>query len=152
MSPGSFSLVRRLGDDPVEARDRVLQHGREIIGKDVAGARPCNRRFARSTSRTPGAAVRGVGPLQVAEYPLDLALLGQRHGHVEVQPDDVAIEVLRRQQAAQLVHVAALHVDPSPERDRLGINARTQAATEQRDECDLPAPGSSKFVGSGAPG
>ena len=39
------------------------------------------------------AAMRRVRPAQIAQYPLDLAFLGKRHGHLEMQSDDVAIEV-----------------------------------------------------------
>ena len=34
-----------------------------------------------------------VGPSEVAQYPLDLALLGQGDSHVEMQSDNVAVEI-----------------------------------------------------------
>jgi hypothetical protein len=58
-----------------------------------------------------------------------------------MQSHDAAIETLDRQHTAKLVQVTALNVDPPPERDRLGINARTPAATKQCNECDIPGAG-----------
>ena len=112
----------------------------------------CSRRFVSVHQQDAGAAVRGVGALQVAQDALDLALFGQRHRHVQVQPDDMAIEIRRRQQRAQLVDVAAAHVDPAPERHRLGLDARPQPCRNSATSATEPAPGSSKLVGSGAPG
>src|SRR4029453_7514509 len=89
----------------------------------------------------PSPPVCGLGSLKVAEYPLDLALLGEGHGHIEMQSHAVAIETLARQNPAKLVHVTELNVDAPPERDRLGINARTTAATKQCNECDIPGDG-----------
>ena len=43
--------------------------------------------------------------------------------------------------AAKLIHVTAPHVDPPPEGNRLGIDARAQPAPEQRDERDAAGAG-----------
>ena len=93
---------RRVFDHAVEPRDRVLDHRREIVGKDAAGTR-LQSKVRAVDQQDAGASVRRVGSLKVAEDPLDLAFLRQGHGHVEVQPDDMAIEVRRGQQRAQLV-------------------------------------------------
>src|SRR5712691_11141654 len=88
-----------------------------------------------------------VGPLEVAQYPLDLALLGQGNSQIEMESDDVAIEIGGGQQAAELIHVTAPHVDPPPEGDRLGIDARAQSAPKQSDERDAAGGGIVKARG-----
>src|SRR5712691_134810 len=80
-----------------------------------------------------------VGPLEVAQYPLDLALLGQGNSQIEMESDDVAIEIGGGQQAAELIHGTASTRGRSPR-----LNNATSATR--------PAPASSKLVGSGAPG
>ena len=113
----------------------------------------CSRRFVAIDQQDAGAPVRRVGPLKVAEDALDLVLLRQGHRHVELQPDDMTLEVLPRQQRAQLVDVATVHVDPSPEADRLRVRrADAMPWRNSATSATEPAPGSSKFVGSGAPG
>ena len=90
--PRSLRLVTRVGDQAVEARDGVLDDRRQIVGEDAARTglqsqvRPVDQQDA-------GAAVRGVGALEVAHDALDLALFGNRHGHVQVQSDDMTIEI-----------------------------------------------------------
>ena len=95
--PRLLGLVIRVCDQAVEARDGVLDHRRQIVGEDSArtGLQPQVRSVHQQDAR---AAVGGVGALKVTQDALDLALLGQGHGHVEVQPDHMAIEVRSGQQ------------------------------------------------------
>ncbi len=130
--PQLIGLIIRVCDHAVEARDGVFEHRRQIVGEDSSGTglqlhvRTVYQQHAR-------AAVGGVGALKVTQDALDLALLGDGHRHVEVQPDHVSIEVLRGHKCAQLVEVAASVVDPAPERNRLTINASPSPVSEERN-------------------
>ena len=83
-----------------------------------------------------GTSVRSVGSLKVSEDAFDLVFFRQGNGHVEPQPNDMTLEVLPGEQCAQLVDVATLHVNPSPEADRRRFNSWTRSVAEQRNECD----------------
>ena len=95
--PRLLGLVNRVCDQAVEARDGVLEHRRQIVGEDSSGT-GLQLQVRSVHQQHAGAAVGGVGALKVAQDALDLALLGQGYGHVEVQPDHVAFEVWRGQQ------------------------------------------------------
>src|SRR5437667_8642013 len=58
-----------------------------------------------------------------------------------MQSHDMAIQVLNRQHAAKFVHVTALNVDPAPEPDWLGIDARAPAASKQCDKRHIAGAG-----------
>src|SRR5205085_1997509 len=75
-----------------------------------------------------------VGPLQLSENPFHLIFFRQRYRHIEMKPDDVAIQVWSRQKRAQLVHVATPDVEPSPEAHALGFDPRPHPVPEQRHE------------------
>ena len=132
-----LGLVIRFLDDAIEARDRVANDRREILGEDAVGTW-LQSQVAPVHEQDPGAAVSRLGPLQFAHDPFELVLLRQRDRHVETQPDDVAIEIRRRQQRPQLVHVVAPHVEPSPGPDWLRFDPRTHPVPEQRHQCDRP--------------
>src|SRR5580658_7211085 len=58
----------------------------------------------------------------------------------------MAVETMMGQKTSKLVNIAAAHVDPFPERDRLGLDARPRPASEQRHQCDSSSTG---FIESG---
>src|SRR5712691_9535851 len=64
----------------------------------------------------------------------------------------MAIEILRGQQCAQLVDVAAPPVDPPPERNRLRLYARPQPVPEQSNECHAAGAGLVEVRGLGCTG
>src|SRR5262249_18206273 len=54
-----------------------------------------------------------------------------------MQSHDAAIEALHSQHAAKFIHVAALHVDPQPKRDRFRLDERSPAAPKQCNKRDI---------------
>src|ERR1019366_4436828 len=76
-----------------------------------------------------------VSSLKVTDNTLDLALLRERHSHVQTQSDYVAIEILDCQHSPELIYVTALHSNPTPKCDGLRINAGTAGVAEECDEC-----------------
>src|ERR1700722_10489481 len=131
-----LGVIARVRDHALKARDSVLEHRRQIVGEYSSGTRLQSQ--VRSVHQQHArAAVGGVGALKVAHDALDFALLGQGYGHVEVEPNHMAVEVWSSQQCAQLTEVAAPPVDPPPERNRLLLYARTQPVPEERDESNV---------------
>jgi hypothetical protein len=49
----------------------------------------------------------------------------------------LSVKVWRREEAPQLRHVAAPHVEPSPERHALHLDPRTNAMSEERHQYDI---------------
>ena len=122
-SPRLLGVVTRRFDQSVEACDGVLDHRRQIFreGSARTGLQPQVRSIQKQDT---GPSVGGVSTLEVAQDALDFAFLGNRHGHVQTQPDNTAIEFWHGQQSAQLVEVTALDIDPLPKRDPFCLQAR----------------------------
>src|SRR2546426_12260460 len=124
-----FAVVIRFFDHPIESRDRVLDDGRKVFG-EYAIRTWLQSEVALVDKQDARAAVSRLGSPQLAQDPLDLVLLRQRDRHIETQPDNVTIQILSRQQRAQLVHVATPKVEPLPEPDPLRFDPWTHSVPE----------------------
>ena len=128
-----LAFVIRFLDHAIEPRDGVLDYGGQIFGKNAVRTW-LQLQVALVDQQDSGTAVSCISSVQLAENPVDLISFRKRHRHVEVQPDDVAIQLRSCQERAQLVHVATPDVEPPPEPYALGFDPRPHPVTEQCHE------------------